>query len=236
MTTTPRNSQATTYVAPAVTASSQEMEARPTFAGQADSLRLVLFLVVALAVGVALFLLAAWPVWACVVAAFALFIAAYFVDTAFATGYLHKAMEQGTERRRIEAALAQNRTGDAAQQAQIDLLLEAVGDLQDRIDKLERHVTIVDRSGSRTVAFTDETDTAIRKWLRDSVFAGGSTPAGVHARNGQIAGAMPFKEGSDGFRRLKAAGLVDRNPTGNYIYVGPSNVLEALQKLQKPQG
>jgi len=233
----PRN-QNPTYVAPpapAVTASSQEMETRPTFAGQADSIRLALFLVVAVAGGVALFLLAGWPVWACVVTAFGVFIAAYFVDTAFATGYLHKAIEQHTERLRIEAALAQNQTGDAAQQAQIDLLLEAVGDLQDRLDKLERHITIVDRSGSRTVAFTDETDTALRKWLRDTIFGGGATPVGVHARNGQIASAMPFKEGSDGFRRLKAAGLVDRIGQ-NYHYVGPQNVLEALQKLQKPQG
>jgi hypothetical protein len=106
--------------------------------------------------------------------------------------------------------------------------------LQDRMDRVNRHITIVDRSGSRTVAFTDETDTALRKWLRDTIFGGGSTPVGVHARNGQIASAMPFKEGSDGFRRLKAAGLVDRSGQ-NYHYVGPQNVREALQKLQEPQ-
>jgi hypothetical protein len=35
---------------------------------------------------------------------------------------------------------------------------------------------------------------------------------------------------------LQAAGLVTRNPNGNYHWVGPQNVLEALQKLQKPQG
>ena len=78
------------------------------------------------------------------------------------------------------------------------------------MDKLERHITIADRSSSHTVAFTGETDSAIRKWLRDTVFGGGSTPVSVHARNGQVASAMPFKEGLGGFRRLKADGLVDR--------------------------
>lgn len=220
---------------PSITASTQTMEARPTFRGQVDGLRLVVFAFVAIVPAALLYSFGDVPVLACAAMWLVLFCAFYAADLLTVTGYFHKRLEQGTERLRIEAALSQNQTGDAAQQAQIDLLLESVGDLQDRIDKLERHITIVDRSGSRTVAFTDETDTAIRRWLREDVFASGSTPAGVHARNGQIAGAMPFKEGSDGFRRLKAAGLVDRNPTGNYIYVGPVNVLEALQKLQKPQ-
>jgi hypothetical protein len=108
-----------------------------------------------------------------VLAAFDTFIVAYAADTALATDFLHKAIELHTDRLRIEAALAQNQTGDAEQQAQIDLLLDAACELQDRMDKLERHITINDLSGSRTVAFTDKTDSAIRKWLCDTVFGGG---------------------------------------------------------------
>ena len=51
--------------------------------------------------------------WVYVLAAFGTFIVAYAADTAFATDYLHKAIDLHTERLRIEAALAQNQTGDA---------------------------------------------------------------------------------------------------------------------------
>ena len=61
----------------------------------------------------ALFLLSALPVWVYVLAAFGTFIVAYAADTAFATDYLHKAIDLHTERLRIEAALAQNQTGNA---------------------------------------------------------------------------------------------------------------------------
>lgn len=229
--------QAVSYVPPqasaSITASTQSMEARPTFRGQVDGARLVVFAVVAIVPAVLLYVFGAAPVWLCAAVWLALFVGFYVADLLTVTGYFHKRLEQGTERLRIEAALAQNQTGDAAQQAQIDLLLGAVGDLQDRVDALERTFVVRDNTGSRTVTATDETDTAIRRWLRETVFGGGATPVGVHRKTGQLASAMPFKDGSDGFRRLQAAGLCARDGNGNYLYVGPANVLDALEKLSK---
>ncbi len=231
-----RRDQTVAYVPaatpPPITASTQSMEARPTFRGQVDGLRLIVFVCVALVPAALLYGVGGASVWLCVTAWLVLFAALYAMDLLTVTGLFHKAIEQRTERLRIEAALAQNQTGDAAQQAQIDTLLEAVGDLQDRVDALERTFVVHDAAGSRTVSATDETDTAIRRWLREVVFGGGSTPVGVYA-NGQIASAMPFKDGSDGFRRLQAAGLCSRNNNGNYVYVGPPNVVDALAKLQR---
>jgi len=222
-------------VAPAPTAPlpAQPMEHRPTFAGQMETLRLAIYGLFGAIVGTLLYYIGDTTQRDAILigaGAVLLFIA---TDLLFSTGFLHKLVEQETERKRIDASYPAE-YHDAAHDEAIGALWEYVYSLEARLDALNT-IKIGGIDGEREIPKVDTVDLRIRQWLTTEIFPNGQL-AGVHA-NGQIKRAFPFKGTSDqaddraAWSRLAAAGLVGKSGN-NYVWTGPTTLGLTMQKLQ----
>ena len=210
----------------------QPFEHRPTFVGQLDTMRLAIYGAFGAALGVLLHFVADVDRAPAIVAGAGAVLAFVVVDLLFSTGFLHKLIEQVTERRRIEAAYPADYY-DEVRDEQIGALWEYVYSLEARLDALNT-IKVGGIGGEYEIPKVDTADLRIRKWLVDEIFPNGQL-TGVHS-NGQIKRAFPFKGTSDNpedraaWQRLTAAGLVGKNGN-NYVWTGPATLGLAMKKL-----
>ncbi len=210
----------------------QPFEHRPTFVGQIDTVRLALYGAFGLAIGALLYFVAEIDRAPAIIAGAGSVLAFVVVDLLFSTGFLHKLIEQSTERRRIEAAYPADYY-DGVHDEQIGALWEYMYSLEARLDALNT-IKVGGIGGEREIPKAGMADLKIRQWLTTEIFPNGQL-AGVHP-NGQIKRSFPFKGTSDdpddraAWSRLQAAGLVGKNGN-NYMWTGPSTLGLTMQKL-----
>lgn len=215
----------------------QRMEARPTFEGQSGAGRLLLFALFAVVAALAAHFLAGVDSLRSILLGMGFLLAMWTVDLVFATGFVHKWMEQATERRRIMAVMMDAATVNEAQDAAMEVLWDELKRLERRLDAMDT-IEISDGRTARKVHKADTVDLRLRQWLSTEVFSASGAMVGVHP-NGQLKRAVPFKEsaapGSEehtAYRRLVTAGLLGRNGN-NYIWTGPPTLPLALEKLAR---
>lgn len=211
----------------------QPMESRPTFVGQLDTLRLAIYGAFGIVIGLLYYYVGAQPAREAILVGAGATLAFIAIDLLFSTGFLHKLVEQETERKRIEAAYPAE-AHDVVHDEQIGALWEYLYSLEARLDALNT-LKIGGIGGEREIPKADTVDLRIRQWLTTEIFPNGQL-AGVYA-NGQIKRSFPFKGTSDdpedraGWSRLTAAGLVGL-VGNNYIWTGPTTLGLTMQKLQ----
>ncbi len=222
---------------PAQPTQPQRMEARPTFEGQSGAGRLLFFALFAVVAAVAAHLLADVDRLRSLLLGMGFLLAMWTVDLVFATGFVHKWMEQGTERRRIMAAMMDAAAINEAQDEAMELLWQEVQRAHTRLDAMET-IRISNGRTVREVHKADTVDLRIRQWIATEVFNASGAMTGVYP-NGQLKRAVPFKAsappGSDeetAHRRLVAAGLLGR-VGNNYVWTGPATLPLALEKLTR---
>lgn len=219
-------------------------EMRPTFEGQSGAGRLLLFFVFAILAAAAAHFLADIARLPALLLGLLLLLALWAVDLSFATGFVHKVLEQRTEGRRIDAAqdsaLASLAAINEAQDEQMSILWDEIQKIHARFDAMET-ISIGDRGGQvRKVSRVDTADLRIRQWLTTEIFNSHGTMIGVHP-NGQLKRTVPFKETSAAdddkaaYRRLVGAGLLGRNGS-NYVWIGPQTLPLAMEKLSRLGG
>jgi len=211
----------------------QPAEARPTFVGQLDTTRLAIYGAFGVVIGLLAYYVGNEEARRAILIGGGSTLAFITVDLLFSTGFLHKLVEQETERKRIEATYPAE-ARDAAHDEQIGALWEYVYSLEARLDALNT-LKVGGIGGEREIPKVDTVDLRIRQWLTTEIFPNGQL-AGVHA-NGQIKRSFPFKGTSDnpedraGWSRLTAAGLVGKSGN-NYMWTGPATLGLTMQKLQ----
>lgn len=217
-------------------------EGRDTLIKQTDALRLGVFLLLAVATGgAAAYALRAdlgdlvWLAFAGVVLViFSLF---WGFDTLIRTGHFLKRIEIGGDVKRIREMNAVN----AAQSEAIDLLWQAIYNLQDEL-AAARIFTVSDGKGNeRAVPLVDRADSEARAWLRNTIFGPGPKMAGIYD-SGQIRHAFPFGGDSEFAKqvrgRLMGAQLIAQadERSKNWFYIGPPKLDQALAALDRFKG
>lgn len=215
----------------------QRMEARPTFEGQSGAGRLLLFALFAIVAAAAAHFLGDMERLRAILLGMAFLIIMWTVDLVFATGFVHKWMEQRTESKRIDAAMIDAAAINEAQDEAMELLWQELQRIEQRLDAIET-IRISDGRTTRDVHKADTVDLRIRQWITTDIFNASGAMIGVHP-NSQLKRSVPFKESSPqdsdeytAWRRLVAAGLLGRNGN-NYIWTGPATLPLALEKLAR---
>jgi hypothetical protein len=209
------------------------METRPTFEGRVGVGRLLVFVALGAVLVLASYLWVGLDKLPSLLLGGAFVVLMWTVDLYFATGLGHKQSEQQTERLRIRAALADALAIDETRDQQLDILRSEIQRLEIRLDSMET-IRIHDRGKVQVVNKTDDLGIKLKNWIVRDIFDTGGQLSGVHP-NGQLVRAMPFKQdsedGGEGYRRLLSVGLVARDTHGNYRWVGPRILPDALEKL-----
>ena len=235
--------QSQSFVKPTIQVNApQAVEERPSFRGEVDSKRVIVFFIFAcllaagsgaLAYNLGLSLIITIIISMLVLAV--AFVPLYRWDAQISTGYLHKREEQTTERLRIDAAMLDAVAINAEQSQQIAMVFDELRRLDERINAIDA-IRVIDNTGTKVINKNDPVDSLIQQWLARAIFDSAGRLAGIHP-NGQIKSAMPFKETSQednaktAYRRLIAAGLIGREGN-NYIWIGPSTLSQTIRKLQ----
>jgi hypothetical protein len=235
-----RDQETTPYYVPAYSgtqqAQPQRMEARPSWEGRSDVGRLLVFVALGIAAGVIAYFVVEIDRLPALLLGLLLVVLLWLVDNLFSTGYLHKQAEQRTEQMRIRAAMMDAAAVNEAQDEAMQLLWQEIQKLHQRLDAMDTF-TVSDGRTVRQVHKADTADLRIRQWLTTDVFNANGAMVGVHP-NGQLKRAVPFKESAAtdedkaAYRRLVAAGLLGRSGN-NYVWVGPSTLPLALDKLAR---
>lgn len=101
---------------------------------------------------------------------------------------------------------------------------------------LAQKVTIQDNNGVREMPKYDAVDGAIAEFIKTQIFDEKGRLVGIHP-NRQVKRAFPFKQGTGthnetAYQRCVRLSLIRRDEHGNYLYVGPDVLVDALAKLR----